>query len=34
MHFDDKESLLQASLDLSVQDCYDITCYCDSWIKF
>lgn len=26
MHFDDEESLLQATLNLSVQDCYDITC--------
>lgn len=26
MHFDDEESLPQATLNLSVQDCYDITC--------
>lgn len=26
MHFDEEESLLQATLNLSVHDCYDITC--------
>lgn len=34
MRFDDnEESLLQATLNLSVQDCYDITCECDSWME-
>ena len=33
MHFEDEESLLQATLNLSVQDCYDVTCKCDSRIE-